>query len=260
VYKEDQVAAVKKLTEEIESRLDRQTINAGNERFDGLVIRIEKLMKARVLKDWGGSKDELEKQHVITKGITDAVHYFEEKDPVRFSKMEQEINEYFERLKDVDLPETIFESRRLNAGAVFLYLSYFLAGLPFFAFGFINNIIPYELSFLIARLSSGLKEYRGAIGFAAGTFIFLFFYFLEFIFVYWIFNHWLIPLICIVVTPFLGIFAFYYWKKVKRFYYKVVFSFAKKRFFIQNLLAKRNYIISELEVAQQEFLKKDRME
>jgi len=253
-FHHDNIEGVRLLTGEIESRINNQIINAGNEQIDTLVRRIERLMKAQVLKDWGVSRDELEKDYLATKRIAEAVNYFQQKDPALFSRVEGDLNEYFERLNEVDLPENIFISRRLSMKSLFLYVSYFLIGLPFFLFGFLNNIIPYKISRVVAQLSSGLKEYRGAIGLAAGTFIFLGFYFLEFFAVYKILGEILLPVLYVVAAPFLGIFSFYYWRKVKRFYYKVVFAFSRKKFLIRNLLAARSRIIQELERARREFL------
>jgi hypothetical protein len=58
--------------------------------------------------------------------------------------------------------------------------------------------------------------------------------------------------------PFLGIFTFYYWRKLSRFYCKIIFTFSKRQIFIRRLLARRNSIIRELEFARQEFLEAER--
>jgi hypothetical protein len=254
----DNEDGVNRLTSKMEDSINQSIINAGDERKDTLINRIERLMKARILKDWGVNQKMLEQDHYVTKRIMKAMDYFLQKDPVRFSKLESEINQYFELLKDVDLPETIFKSKKLTPQAVLLYLSYFVAGFPVFVLGLAGNFIPYKLSILSARWWSGNKEYRGAAGFVAGILIFSISYCLEFIMVInFTINLW-IPVVSIIAMPFLGIFTFYYWRKLSRFYYKVIFTFSKRQIFIRRLLARRNSIIHELELARQEFLEGER--
>ncbi|HEX9649333.1 MAG TPA: 1-acyl-sn-glycerol-3-phosphate acyltransferase [Cyclobacteriaceae bacterium] len=254
IYRNDEREAVSQLTKLIENKIEEQIINAGDKNLDKLIVNIEKLMKNRILMEWGVSKNDPEFDHEAAKRIAEAVHYFRDHDPDRFSKIEKHINNYFEAIKDVDLPENIFESKRLSLKAFFLYTTYFLSGLPVFLFGFLNNIIPYQISILVAQMSSGLKEYRGAIGFTAGTFIFLFFYGSGFYLIFHLTHIFMLALIYVLLAPVSGIFAFYYRKKLLRFYYKVVFTFSRKKYLIQHLISLRNNIISQLETARKVFL------
>jgi hypothetical protein len=258
VYLQEEVEGVNRLTEKIENSINQSIINAGDERIDTLINRIERLMKARILKDWGVKKEILEQDHNVTKRIMQAMDYFLERDQARFSKMENEINQYFELLKDVDLPETIFKSKKLTPQAVLFYISYFIPGLLFFIPGLVGNFIPYKLSILSARGWSRNKEYRGAAGFLAGILIFIFFYCLEFMMLKDFTKSLWIPIVSIIAMPFLGIFTFYYWRKLSRFYCKIIFTFSKRQIFIRRLLARRNSIIRELEFARQEFLEAER--
>lgn len=260
-YKKDAFKAAHILTDEIRARLEKQVVAIEDAEVDALVKNIEIIYKSQLLKDLGYSAKIKEHDFVVTKAISERVHYFYEQEPERVEQMKKDIDDYFTALDRLDLSDRILKkfpgTGSMFFNSVFSFL-YMVIGLPFFMFGFINNYLPYKLPYWITRKITKDAQYFGAITMVVGTFTFIIFYILQLWLVQHYFHRTWLTLLYLAVLPMSGFFAFFYWKRFTNIRGRwMIFSmFYRKTSLITSIISMRQHIIAELEKNRQEYIEK----
>lgn len=256
-YAVDSITAAQKLTKEISSQLETLVIDIEDSKTDELVKDIEILYKYKLTKDQQLHKDDKEEEFNITKKIVDTVNYFKIVQPQRVDAIQKKIKEYTTQLqklnlKDEDVSGQKSESFLLSNLKSFLIIT---LGFPLFIYGFINNILPFELPARIARKISKTKEFIGAIGMVLGMFFFLIFYTLQIALVGNFFHLPWLTLAYGLSLPISGLFAFWYYHTLRRIKTKwhLLTLFYKKSTFISNLIHEREELIAEFDKAKNEY-------
>ncbi len=261
VYKEEYAAdpytAAQNLTKKISTQLETLVIGIDDAKTDELVKNIETLYKYKLSKQQGLDKDDKEGDFNITKKIIDTVNYFKITQPQRVAVIQKKIKEYTLKLnhlnlKDEDISRQESESFLLGNLKSLLIL---LIGLPIYAYGFINNVLPFEIPAFIAKKISKTKEFVGAIGMVLGFFFFLIFYTVQILFVWKAFH---IPWLTFAYEfslPLSELFAYWYhytWIRIKT-KWQLIMLFYKKSTFISNLINEREQLIAEFDKAKNEY-------
>ena len=91
-YAEDNFKAAHELTDEIRLRIEKQVVAIEDAKIDKLVKNIETIYKSQLIKDLGYSIKIKEHDFIVTRAISEQVHYFFEKQPDRVSKIKNEID------------------------------------------------------------------------------------------------------------------------------------------------------------------------
>ncbi|MDJ1483272.1 lysophospholipid acyltransferase family protein [Cytophagaceae bacterium YF14B1] len=254
-YQQDEFATVDALTEDLRQRLEHHTITTSNEEHDLLVHNIEKLYKNRLIDELEISDDPSKENFLITKGIAEAVTYYETNQPQRFLAIRQKIQEYVNLLNKLSLDEeTITRENqlvhRLTRG-IFLVL-----GFPIYLYGLIFNYLPYILPSKIAGWISKDVTYRAPLMMITGIITFTGFYIAE---IYYFYQR--IPLLWPTILfalslPVSGFICWYYWLLAEDSYESWSFRrlSQKRKTQITHLLTERKEIFVLLEEAKQEYL------
>lgn len=258
-FLEDEREAANALTEDIRVRLERQIIAIEDDQMEKIVTSVEKMFKAQVLKDLGHSLKDTEQDVAVTKRIAQAVRYFIETDPARVERLKFEMNRYLDNLEKLQISNTVlgkFVSGKPSFGKRLMAFLYFIIGLPFFIFGFVNNYLPFKLPYWIAKRVTDKIEYIGSLTMVGGTFIFILFYASQGWLIQRVFHEWWFTLAYMLLLPFSGLFAFGYWKRFTnlRGRWVILGLFSKKTVLVSSLIHQREAIINDLEKARQEFV------
>lgn len=259
LYKQDPFKGAHALTDEIRARLEQQVIAIQDAEEDKLVANIEKLYKSQLLFELGHSPKEMSDDFQTTKAIHDSVRYFSEQEPERVQGFKKEINAYLDQLNRLALNDALIKgvgnaSPVSDAVKAALYL---FIGFPLFAFGFLNNYLPFRIPFWSAPLISRRPEYYGSIALTLGTFTFIFFYALQIWLVNMLVGDWRISLCYGLLLPVSGLFSFFYYRRftMLRGKWKIFSLFYRKTNVITSLIAKRQHIIDELTRGKDDFIK-----
>ncbi len=258
LFETDAFKAVHALTDEIRKRLETQVIAIQEAEVDKLVANIEMIYKSQLLRELGHSPNEKEKDFITTRDISDSVHYFLNTDPERVARFKNEINAYLKDIERLSLNDGLISSlggtRPLFDGMRSLF--YLIAGFPLFAFGFINNYLPFKIPGWIAKFISRRAEFFGSIAISLGTFTFILFYSLQVWLISKFVSDWILLSCYAILLPVSGLFAFYYFKRFTtiRGNWKVFRLFYRKSKLISALILRRLSIIEELEKGKKEFL------
>ncbi len=260
LYKTEGFTAAEALTEEIRKRLEEQMIHTADEETDRLVGDIERLYKNDLLNKQGIGQDDKEGAFALSKRIVLTVNFFREREPQRVEKIAQEIRAYFLKIDELGLSDKLIKgdvksSRWMKNLKEFLFI---VVGFPFFIYGLLHNYLCFFLANLLSTKLVKAKEYKGAIGAAAGMFLYLAWYIVLGI-LSWKFMHqhsgfnrpgweWLLYFIS---WPLTGLFAWYYYCNLRYINKRWVMMslFYREANLVAELIVVRNKLIKELEQA-----------
>ncbi len=260
-YNEDTFKAAHELTDEIRLRLERQVVAIEDAEVDKLVKNIEIIYKSQLISDLGYSVKIKEHDFLVTRAISEQVHYFFEKEPKRVNKIKIDIDTYFTDLEKLELNDRMLKKFSRNGSIILnsiFSVLYLILGLPFFLFGFSNNYLPFKIPNWVSRKITKSAEFHGAITMVVGIFTFIIFYSIQL----WLVQHYLhnlwITLCYLIALPLSGFFAFFYWKRFTNLRGRwMIFSlFYKRTNLITSLISMRQQIIDELEKGRKEYSEK----
>lgn len=257
-YLTEEFSAVEELTEDIRKKLETLIIAIEDDKTDELVKNVELIYKYKLSKERGISKNDKDADFILTKGIVNAVNYYQQTNPERVELMSSRINEYLNNLNRLGLTDTDLARNQKSSSFVRSNLKALLIiilGFPVYLYGMINNILPFEIPARIAKKVTSSIEFVGAIGMVGGLFTFTIFYTVQ-IFLVWKFTHtaWLTVAYGISL-PLSGFFAYWYFHTINKIRTKwiLLMLFYKKSVFISNLITEREQIIAEFDKVKNEY-------
>ncbi|MGB3947327.1 MAG: lysophospholipid acyltransferase family protein [Bacteroidia bacterium] len=257
-YLQNDFTAVEQLTKDIKTQLEALIIAIEDERIDKLVHNIERLYKYKLSKEQGISIKNKDAEFTLTKAIMEAVFYYQKNFPEKVDAIELRINEYLNNLGRIGLTDEDIAKNKKNESFFVSNIKSFaiiIIGLPVFIYGFINNILPFEIPARIAKKVSSSIEFVGAIGMVGGLFTFSIFYSVQITLLWKCSNHVLLTIAYGVSLPISGFFAYWYYNTLNKIKTKwmLIMLFYKKSVFISNLISEREQIIGELDKIKDEY-------
>lgn len=260
-HKENGFAAAEALTEEIRNRLEEQMINTADEETDKLVAFIERLYKHDLLKERGIDASDKPEEFLLTKRIVSTVNYFREREPERVARISQDIKSYFWKLDELGLSDRVLRSGYGRPRLWMKSLSdllFIVIGFPVYLYGLLHNYLPFITASVLSKKLVKSREFRGAVGAAAGMLLYLIWYttlgFLSWHYFHkWGITHhpgWIF-LLYFATWPLSGMFAWFYYRVVyyisKR--WLMISLFFRRSVLVAELVMQRNAIIAEFEKA-----------
>lgn len=258
-YIADEFKAVDALTDEIRKKMENLIIAIEDDKTDELVKNIELLYKYKLSKERGISKKDKDADFTLTKGIVQAVNYYQQNKPEHVELMRTRINEYLNNLNRLGLTDTDIARNQRSGSFIRSNLKAFLIiilGFPVYVYGVINNILPFEIPGRLARKLSSSKEFVGAIGMVGGMFTFALFYTIQIMLVWKLTQHAWLTTAYGLSLPLSGFFAYWYFHTISKIRTKwmLLMLFYKKSVFISNLITEREQIIEEFDKVKNEYM------
>jgi len=259
-YKKDARDGVNALTDFIRERLLKLSISVEDKSLDDLTCNIEMIYERKLSKEFGLSTGSKEDEFLLTKGIVDAVYYFNRNNPERVESLRRIINKYFNNLKRFNLRDHFFQKTTHNRSFTvdsFKMLLFIITGFPLYIYGLINNYLPYKIPAVITNRMSVSVEYHGHMKMIFGMITFLIFYPLQIFVIYDLFSSYLITLLYTLLLPISGFFTYYYYIQLGKIRNKMLFIslFYRRSFLISQLIQQRLVIMKELETTKLDYLK-----
>lgn len=278
-HRTDERAAVRALTDEIQSRLRAAAVHIAEEHEIELVEDIHRIY-GRALNDAleqaAHSRPELRSAYLdrlradphhkpglddtfyLKQRIADALEFFRRRDPQRVEAMRRRVRDFREELAEIKLrldfldrpPHTLSNRRE----AIRL-TSYAIVFAPLFFWGFVNNVVPFVVTRAVA-LRAPDEAMRAFTGLLAGLFAFGLTYGLQTTAVWRLSGSpWLALVYLASLLP-SGIFALGYRRQIARRRDRIVVRtlFMTRRVMIERLVAMRTALIAELETLREEFM------
>jgi glycerol-3-phosphate O-acyltransferase/dihydroxyacetone phosphate acyltransferase len=258
-YTRNEQEASAALTEAIRKSLEHLIIEVEDQQTDDLVSKIELIYKQRLAKDIKLNPAEASDDFRLTKSIVETVSYFKKADPRRVEFMRVRIGTYLDnlsraRISDQQLnPEGRKESMLYNNLATLFFIT---VGFPFYLFGLLNNILPFEIPTYISKRYAPSTDFVGAIALVTGTFFFLIFYTMQIM----LFKHYegsyYHTLLYAISLPVSGLFAYLYWYIAKDLHSRwlLMSLFFRKKALISGFIRERMEIIESFDRAKEDYI------
>jgi len=153
---QDNVRAVQALTEEIQRRLERVTVNIRDEELDQFVRDIEWLYREDLKRETLGGTNKhntTTAEFVLTQKIAECAQYYYRHDASRLLSLRDRVNTYKRKLRRLRLSDMMLRDKGPGMGPVrrFVDLAALVLGFPAATYGIINNFLPYRLAEKIAE-------------------------------------------------------------------------------------------------------------
>jgi len=252
-YQKDERSTVETLTTTIKESLEELIVTVENEQLDVLIDQIKTVYHTTLKKELFPVEKDVAIDFKLASQIANAVHHFEQQEPLRVMQFRERMEAYQYRLNRLQLREKQVRSvalkRPLWAIAVYLLLLS-----PVFVYGAVVNGIPYHLTGWITRKVVRRKDFEGAVRLLAGFLIFLVAYL-----GLWLFikdcTVWWVEVLALLSWVASGLIALGW---LKRWHYLHGLNFFKAQFRKQNvevtaLLRMRKELIEELEEARADY-------
>jgi 1-acyl-sn-glycerol-3-phosphate acyltransferase len=260
-YDEDPFEAATALTEKIRLRLEEHLIITRNEEEDRLVRQVENLYGEQLSRHLQLNPKEASQDFLLTKGIVEAIHHYEEHEPERLHRLRTQMEDYGSKLRQLGLRDEVIDqsekrSRRTLSGNL-LSLLYTIIGFPVYLYGLLNNYLAYVIPGRIARMISKEEVYMAPLMMTVGIFSFTGLYALQIFFFHQQVDgdEWL-TLFYALTLPLSGFFVLHYWHHLLASYHDWRFRsvFQQKIMLITSLKQKRAEIVRQLEEAKADYL------
>jgi glycerol-3-phosphate O-acyltransferase / dihydroxyacetone phosphate acyltransferase len=258
-HQKDEIAASKKLTQEIETKIREQIIIIDKQEYDELIERVESLYKTKLIKTTRLDENKDIAKIKISQGIVKAVKHFQQTDMVLFDNMRMKIDRYFQKLETANLSDRNIE-QNTQPKNLFIYLiksiGILILGFPIWLFGIINSYIPYKLPRFIALKVTDSEAFYGALLMSFGVLSFILFYGLEIFFLGYFSQSVIATSTFAAALILTGFFTIYYARFARKFYYnwQLISSFYNKQQIVAELIEERKNIILDFEKIHKKFL------
>ncbi len=257
-YIEDEVQAVRRITNKIEEAITSLTTNVRTLEHEEIVNALELIYKKELMYDLGLNVKNKTDEFSITKGLIDGVEWYFQHQPSKIEKFKSMFKNYKDKLdllgiKDEYIHPNIKSITLLDRFYIYLYM---IIGFPFYIYGLLNNYIPYKVPRWLAKKFTSAKSEIASTKLLSGMVVFIFYYTLQIN----MFNHFvnegaLTIVYALTLIP-SGNFVLSYYFHVKKYrqYMRFFSFFYKKRYVMQQVIDERNALIDYIDHAKDAYL------
>ncbi len=261
-YSAQPVETVELLTAELQQCLENEVIHIDQPEMDRLVIEIEEIYKAELIRDLieirGVNKDEIDSFR-ISKRLVAGIEFFNQKNPDFIRQIHADVQLYRNRLKKIKIHDDFIKKMAENPTVYrtfLLRITLMIIGFPLGAWGAINHFLPYQLSRWISRKFAKKETDYATVRILSGIVLYSLFYAGQIYLV--IRGYGLIPATVYGFTlPMSGGFAYYYWEKFRtmRNNFKSFLVLITRKRLLKNLIQQRERLINTMDEAKEEYLR-----
>lgn len=257
----DNMQAVQELTAQIQTRLERLTVNIRHEELDQFVRDLEKLYRDELkdeMRDLQKHAKSTLADFILTQKIAECVEYYNAREPQRVQDLQERIDAYKRKLKRLHLKDEMLKTRVSFKQLVWMSSTNMilaLLGLPFALFGAVNNIVPYLISENIAKKFIDDRTKILSALLIGGGVAFIFFYTVQTILIGHFFGI-LWGTVYLLSLPATGLLALAYVKAIRMEQERINFSFFlfTNRQLFNKMRRERRRLILEMDAIKEEYL------
>lgn len=251
-YEENQKDAVGAITEKIRVNMETEVVHIEHEEADGITKQVESLYRAELIGDKIKTAELKMRELEMIKNISLAVKYFLNTDRSKVNDVVNKIRSYHWKLEELGFSDRLMRTGR-KGGYRYIYwlgeITLMILGFPLFIYGATINYLPFMLASFLSRKLVKQREYFGAIGVAAGMFLFLLWYIaLSVVVVQADFTWWMNLVIIASWIP-SGLWCWFYIRSLHFISnrWKYISVFRSRKGMMQDILEQRKEIITDFE-------------
>ncbi|GAB2944608.1 hypothetical protein GCM10027048_06820 [Hymenobacter coalescens] len=256
-YRQDPEAAADALTEELRRRLEAHLVVTRDDAEDALVRQVEATFGQYLVPehDEGSPYEEFQ----LTRTLLQGVAWFEHHDPEHLHELRQQVTDYSAalhrlRLSDEALQRSSLPGNRLRRG--FVNALKVLLGFPVYAYGALNNYLPYIIPSLVAKRATQDVEFIAPLMMVTGMLTFGLLYPLQIGLVHRLTGNGWLTLLYALSLPVTGFYALYYWNRLtlRLQRLRLLRLFRRQPVVVEDLLRQRSRILQLLAEARDAYV------
>ncbi len=261
INERDNYEAVRRLTEEIQRRLEQLTVSVSAEELDQFVRDVESIYRDELKQETlAGRKDvsPTEADFIVTKQIADCVGYYFQREPQRVRALQARIQAYKRKLSRLRLRDAMLKEPQ-GLWPLFwknlLSLTRVIVGLPLAAYGLVNNLLPYLITEQLAKRFVDERTKILTALLLGGAATFLAFYSAQTALV-WHFKGVGWAVLYAMSLPVSGLFTLSYLKETQAEKQRISLAlfFLTKRQLLDRIQRERRQLIEELNRIKEEYM------
>jgi glycerol-3-phosphate O-acyltransferase/dihydroxyacetone phosphate acyltransferase len=251
-YAQDPEAAADQLTDALREALERRLVITRDAAQDAFVQQVERTFGNHLNPD--DDPETLYDNFQLSQTLLQALAWFEQHAPTRLVAMRIQFQTYLEDLRRYRVTDEALDGQRRGTFAGLLNL---VLGAPVWAYGLINNYLPYILPSMIAKRATNDIAFVAPIMLVVGMLTFPLAYALQAAAVqHWLTHDWRLTALYVLSLPLTGYYALGYWNtlapRLERL--RALRLFRSQPAVGQELLSRRATLVRQLEEARKEYL------
>jgi 1-acyl-sn-glycerol-3-phosphate acyltransferase len=193
-YKEsfmaDEKQTINNVTDEIETALNKLTTNVSELEITDLVECLELIYKKELILEMGLKLESKDDDFSVTKGLINAVEWYQEKYPQKVNHFRLMVARYMDRLDRLNISESFLGpgGQELTLLNRLKALSFLVLGFPIFLWGLLHNYLPYKFPRWITSKMKTFKSQIAPVKMLAGIPVFIVYYMIILSCVQWYFS------------------------------------------------------------------------
>jgi hypothetical protein len=261
MYLVDEVQTINHITNEIEIALNKLTTNVNELEIADLVECLELIYKKELILELGLELESKQDDFSVTKGLINAVEWYQERYPEKVDQFRKMIAQYLDRLEALNIQESYLGpgGRELTLMNRLKALGFLILGFPIFVWGILHNYLPYKFPRWFASKTHTAKSQIAPFKLLSGIPVFLLYYSSILSFVHWIFGDSTITLIWGLTLIPTGNFVLSYLDGINgyRQHLRFISLFYKERNLIFELIEERLRIIHFINDAKERYFREN---
>jgi 1-acyl-sn-glycerol-3-phosphate acyltransferase len=260
-YRADEVQTVTRVTNEIEIALNKLTTNVSELEIADLVECLELIYKKELILEMGLELESKQDDFSVTKGLINAVEWYQERYPEKVDQFRKMIAQYLDRLEALNIQESYLGpgGRELTLLNRLKAIGFMIFGFPIFCWGLIHNYLPYKFPRWFATKTHAVKSQIAPFKLLSGIPVFLLYYAGVLSMVHWVFGDTPITLLWGLTLIPSGNFVLRYFDGVNgyRQHLRFISLFYKERNLIFELIEERLKIIHFINDAKKQYFREN---
>ena len=248
LYKETPVKAINQLTSDLSEHIKPLIVNIESEEFYDLYNELREIYKYRMCDKLSLQNCKHPNKLKADQELIRVLNKFEKGHHEEMSELQKLVVSYNKKLRKSGFSNGLINSGYGNLAGMLMLSVFLILTIPLFLYGFINNILPFQLPIKITKKKVKDTQFISSFMYVLFMVMFPVFYLIQTLIVL-VFSSWQIAIIYLVSLPILGTFAWWYSFKYKKMVMKWRFFFKKrsKNKKIMNLIKDQADIISKID-------------
>ena len=256
-YSSGEKQTVKRLTVEIEHALNKLTNYVQNEEIEDIVDGLELIYKMELMTELDMELHDKNDDFLTSKLLTNAVHWYNENDPLLVQEFREKLNVYLDLLRQLDIRDEFLDPVRQEAQnwGKTKTIIFLLLGSPLFIWGLITNYIPYKVPRMLVDLGKTHSSEMASWKLAYGFILFIIYYGFSLLIIWNLTEHITFTILFLITLIPSGNFALYYSKSLMKYRQHVKFLsvFYKRRKIIFDTIKQRIDLLQFIEESKKKY-------
>ncbi len=223
-YKNNQPRGMNLLRERVASELKKYMIHIESEEYYDMINKIRYIYLPQMVNKMGFKNSKQPNQFFAQKEIIDKLNNFIDNNPEEAKELSEKTKRYADLLKNLKLRDWLIQKAKFNFLGLFLQSFLMIILSPLYLWGGIINYIPYKIPVLATKKIKD-PQFVSSVRLVVVLIVFPLFYIILGIISLFIDAEWWMKLGFLIISLFMGLFAFKYYISVKKIFAKFRFTF-----------------------------------